>query len=231
MNGARLTEFSFIIFGGKLDPKTILYLHGFASSGQGTKATHLRRRLAAVAGVTFHAPDFNPTPKDFEYVTVTGMINRLRQYVLDHELSRLYLIGSSMGGLVGLNYAHRFGGVEKMLLLAPALVYPRGLHTAVSAPPQPEEAVTQFFHYAFNRAVPLRHDLERDGRFFQHPPPPPAPILVIHGRSDEIISIAGSRQYVVQNPNQVRLVEVEAGHDLNPHLELIWQEVERFLLA
>jgi pimeloyl-ACP methyl ester carboxylesterase len=35
----------------------------------------------------------------------------VRQYILDRELTDVSLIGSSMGGLVGLNYAHRFGDV------------------------------------------------------------------------------------------------------------------------
>jgi predicted esterase YcpF (UPF0227 family) len=74
----------------------LIYLHGFASSAGGRKAQYLRPRLAERSDVTFHAVEFSPTPADFEYLTITGMINRLRQYILDRELTDVCLIGSSM---------------------------------------------------------------------------------------------------------------------------------------
>ncbi|MGD9028609.1 MAG: YqiA/YcfP family alpha/beta fold hydrolase, partial [Anaerolineae bacterium] len=39
--------------------RTILYLHGFLSSAQSTKARFLRKRLEPLPDVTFHAIDFN----------------------------------------------------------------------------------------------------------------------------------------------------------------------------
>lgn len=101
--------------------KTILFLHGFASSGQSTKARYFRDKCEALPQVDYHAIDFAPTSKDFEYITTTGLVDRLRQYVLDHGLNAFGIIGSSYGGLVSTHYAHRFGGVEWMLLLAPGL--------------------------------------------------------------------------------------------------------------
>jgi pimeloyl-ACP methyl ester carboxylesterase len=106
--------------------KHLIYLHGFASSANGRKAQYLRPLLGALPAVAFHAVEFSPTPADFEYLTITGMINRLRQYILDHKLDSVSLIGSSMGGLVALNYAHRFHGVTRLLLLSPALTYISG---------------------------------------------------------------------------------------------------------
>ena len=106
--------------------RTLLYLHGFLSSAQSTKARFLRERFKSLPQVTYHAIDFNPTPRDFETMTTTGQINRLRQYVLDHGLSDMGLVGSSFGGLVAFHYAHRFGGVTRMLLLAPAVVWLSG---------------------------------------------------------------------------------------------------------
>ena len=213
-----------------MEKKTILLLHGFASSGQSTKARYLREKFRGLSQVEFHAVDFNPTPRDFEYMTTTGLINRLRQYVLDHRLGNISIIGSSYGGLIALHYAHRFGGVERMLLLAPGLFWlSRGL--------SPEElerwekaGVELVFHYAFEEEIPLRYDLQVDGLHYLEPVPPATPITIIHGSDDEVVPVDHSRKYAASFPGEVHLVEVNAGHDLNDHLEFIWGYVQSFLL-
>jgi uncharacterized protein len=159
------------------------------------------------------------------------MINRLRQYILDHALTEVCLIGSSMGGLVGLNYAHRFGGVAHLLLLSPALTYLSGERVGLSLAEWQADGVGELFHYGFNRPVRLRYDLEVDGRFYQTPPPPPAPITIIHGTEDEAVPIAASREYAYAYPDQVQLIEVTAGHDINGHLPVIWQILQQVCLA
>jgi uncharacterized protein len=209
----------------------LIYLHGFASSAGGRKAQYLRPRLAERSDVTFHAVEFSPTPADFEYLTITGMISRLRQYILDRELTDVCLIGSSMGGLVGLNYAHRYGGVAHLLLLSPALTYLSGERVGLSLAEWQADGVGELFHYGFNRPVRLRYDLEVDGRFYQTLPPPPAPITIIHGTEDEVVPIAASRAYARAYPDQVQLIEVTAGHDINAHLPVIWQILQQVCLA
>lgn len=209
----------------------ILFLHGFASSANGRKPQYLRPLLAELPDVTFHALDFSPTPIDFTYLTVTGMISRLRQYILDRELEQVSLVGSSMGGLVALNYAHRFPGVARLLLLSPALSYLSGERGGASLADWQASGTGEVFHYGFNRPVPLRYDLEIDGRFYHTPPPPPAPITIIHGAQDEVVPVAASRDYAVRHAGQVQLIEVDAGHDINAHLPLIWQVTRRFLLG
>ncbi|MBK8989560.1 MAG: hypothetical protein IPM39_26465 [Chloroflexi bacterium] len=208
----------------------LLYLHGFASSANGRKPDYLRSQLAGQPGVTFHALDFSPTPADFAYLTVTGMMNRLRQYILDRDLTTFALIGSSMGGLVALNYAARFPGAARLLLLSPALTYLTGERVGLPLAEWQAKGVGEVFHYGFNRPVSLRYDLEIDGRFYHTPPPPPAPITILHGTQDEVVPVTASREYAARYPEQVRLIEVEAEHDINDHLPLIWQVTQRFLL-
>ncbi len=93
------------------------------------------------------------------------------------------------------------------------------------------DGLGELFHYGFNRPVRLRYDLEVDGRFYQTPPPPPAPITIIHGTEDEVVPVAASRDFARAYPDQVQLIEVTAGHNINGRLPLIWQTLQQVCLA
>lgn len=202
--------------------QAVMLLHGFASSGNSRKAGYLREKLAAYPEVDFHAFDFNPTPRDFEFMTITGLIDRVRQYVLDRGLEDLFVVGSSMGALVGLHYAHRFGGVGEMLLLAPALYFGH------LGEPEP---VQQVFHFAFQKEVPLRDDYFVDGARYAESVPPPAPITIIHGRHDDVIPVASSRAYAAAHTDRVRLMVVESDHRLSDQLDAMWEHLLASLLG
>ena len=210
---------------------TIVFLHGFASSAQSTKALYLRGRFDGQSSVRFCVVNFNPTPADFEYMTTTGQINRLRQYVLDHELGTVDLIGSSYGGLIALHYAHRFGGVDRMLLLAPGLCWLNGGLSQEELAYWKDRSTVPVHHPAFGRDIPIRYDLQRDGLGYLAFIPPPAPALIVHGQNDSTVPLEHSREYATAYPDTVQLIEVNADHDLNGHLELIWSLVQSFLLG
>jgi pimeloyl-ACP methyl ester carboxylesterase len=212
-----------------MNPKPLILLHGFASSGQGAKAQFLREKLQTLSKVDFHAFDFNPTPRDFEFMTITGMINRLRQYIWDRQLKNVRLIGSSMGALVGLHYAHRFGDVANLLLLAPALTYRSGA-SRTETDQWREAGMGNVAHYAFGEQIPLRYDFEIDGNHYTAPIPPPTKTLIVHGRYDNILPIENSRTYARSYPQLVQLIQVDSDHRLNDQLELIWQNVQNFSL-
>jgi pimeloyl-ACP methyl ester carboxylesterase len=214
-----------------MDKTTVLFLHGFASSAQAIKARYFREKFATLPQVDFDAIDFNPTPRDFEYLTTTGQIDRLRQYVLDRGLQRFSIIGSSYGGLIALHYAHRFGGVEKMLLLAPGLRWLSGGLSHEALEQWRQAGAAPVFHFAFDRELPIRYGLEVDGQRYLEPIPPPTPLTIIHGDADAVVPTDDSRRYVAAYPDLVHLVQVQADHDLNGHLDLIWDYVESFLLT
>jgi pimeloyl-ACP methyl ester carboxylesterase len=211
--------------------KTILYLHGFASSGQSTKAQYFGEKCGALPPVKYHAIDFNPTPKDFEYMTTTGLINRLRQYVLDHQLKTFYIIGDSYGGLVAIHYAYRFGGVERMLLLAPGLRWLSGGLSEDQLQAWEEAGAAPVFHETFQQEILVRDDLQVDGLGYLEPIPPATPMTIIHGKWDTTVPTDDSREYAVEYPDKVQLMEVEADHDLSGHLDLAWRYVQSFLLG
>lgn len=211
--------------------RTILFLHGFASSAQSVKARYFGRRLGVLPHIDYHAVDFNPTPQDFEYVTTTGLVNRLRQYVLDRNLGAFAIIASSYGGLVALHYAHRFGGVERMLLLAPGLRWLSGGLSEDQLEAWKQAGAAPVYHKAFQEEVPVQYDLQVDGIRYMKPILPATAITIIHGRSDTTVPIGDSRAYAQEHPDLVRLLEVDATHDLNGHLDLAWEYVQSFLLG
>jgi pimeloyl-ACP methyl ester carboxylesterase len=211
-----------------MSQKNVIFLHGFASSGKGTKGDYLLRRYENDPDVKFSAFEFTPTPRDFEHMTVTGMINRLRQFVLDKKLEPFMLVGSSFGALVGMNYADRFGGVERSLLLAPALSYSETEDVAEEEMWRSQGAI-EVFHYAFSRALPLRYGLEIDGHLYTEAPPPTGPVTIVHGTGDEVVPVEDSRRYAADYPELVTLIEVDAGHDLNEYLDFIGQQADDFV--
>lgn len=214
-----------------MDHKVVVYLHGFASSGQGTKAQYFRRKFESGPQIKFEAFEFNPTPRDFEYMTITGLINRLRQYLLDYHHNKIYFIGSSLGALVALHYAHRFAGIERMLLLAPALTHVTGKYTEAEREQWRTKGEISIAHYAFEQEVPLRYDYHLDGGNYLEPVAPAAPVLIIHGRNDEVVPIEDSRRYVADYPDQTQLVEIDSDHRLNDQLDIVWDHVRLFLLS
>ncbi len=214
----------------KMGRKYILFLHGFASSRHSAKASYFRKKIRLLRRYRFHAFDFNPTPLDFKYLTITGMIERLRQHILERRIHRLRIIGSSLGALVALHFAHRYGMVEKMLLLAPALCYePRGL-TETQQEEWKRRGEGEVFHYHFNQKIPVWYDFHLDGLRYSSFIHPPIPITIIHGMRDDIVPVEESRDYANRYPSLVTLVEVDSDHLLYDHLELIWQRVKTDLL-
>ncbi|MEJ2209660.1 MAG: YqiA/YcfP family alpha/beta fold hydrolase [Anaerolineae bacterium] len=210
--------------------KTIVHLHGFASSARSTKAKYLAGRMETVRGAEFYALDMNPTPTDFRYLTTTGAIGRLRQSILDRQPEDVSLVASSFGGLVATYYAHRFGGISKLLLLAPLLSWKLDWLSQEQVARWRQNGTAPIAHYGFGGELPLDFGYYEDGQRYREVAPPAAPTLIIHGRNDDTVPIDYSRAYAEQFSDQVRLIELEADHDLNDHLETIWEQVQAFVL-
>src|SRR5437868_8506408 len=128
--------------------RTVLYLHGFVSSPKSTKVQYFMRTLRD-AGVDVRCPDFNEP--DFRTMTMTRMLDRL-----DAELPAApgpaVLVGSSLGGTLAILAAARFGArVDRLVLLAPAVMFGDPEHHLL-----PREKIAlwkkqgdfEFFHYA-----------------------------------------------------------------------------------
>lgn len=123
-------------------PKNLIFIHGLMGSSLGVKATLLREMFPDII-----VPDFRGELDD-----------RLRELesVLENRLA-LTIIGSSFGGLMGALYACEHPQqVNKLVLLAPALIWPE----FASHPPAPSQVPAIIYHGSGDEIIPL--DLVRE---------------------------------------------------------------------
>lgn len=213
-----------------MSQEIVIFLHGYGTRGglNGSKARFLHEQFRTYPSIVFYAIDFTPTPKDFQYHTITGMIDRLRQYSLDRDLDTFTLIAISQGANVALNYAHHYENVKRLLLLSPELYYD-SYSTEEELQAWAERVDGLPFHYGFQKHLPLNYGHHQDGLRYVTPPPPPAPTTLFHGVNDTAIPLARSRQYAAQYPDLVHLIEVESDHFLNDQHERIWAVTKEIL--
>lgn len=130
------------------DPQNLIYLHGLMGSSQGVKATLLRRLFPGIL-----TPDFSGSLE--ERMASLGAI-------LDTHTGWT-IVGSSFGGLMGALYACRHPShVHKLVLLAPALIWP----DFASTPPAPIDIPTLIYHGTRDELVPLETVRELARRTF-----------------------------------------------------------------
>ncbi len=213
----------------------IIYLHGFASSAQSTKAQYFAERFAEV-GVSFVTPDLNAP--DFSTMTVTRMLDAVGTVMARSEPGPVVLMGSSMGGFLAWHAAARIGPVmsahpiEKLVLLAPALTFGRD-READFGPGVVDEweraGTREFFHYGENAPRQLHYDFYRDATTY-----PAAkvyvrqPTLVFQGLRDEVVKASEVITFCQGRPN-VSLRLLPDGHQLLDNLDRMWQETRTFL--
>lgn len=207
----------------------MLYLHGFASSAKSTKAAFFGDRLRE-RGVAFDCPDFNEP--DFRSLTMTRMLAQLER-ALDAGPAPVTLMGSSFGGTLAVLAAARLGvRVDRLVLLAPAVMFAKPGHHLLP-PERVEEWRTKgalpFFHYA--------HGEERllDFAFYEDTMQYDAfdvvfaqPTLAFQGLRDESVPYRTVEAFARTRPN-VTLSLLDDDHQLIASLPRIWNDVAPFL--
>jgi len=115
----------------------LLFIHGLEGSSQGVKAKLLRGLFPDII-----IPDFRGS--------LAQRMDYLDSMVTSNQIWTI--IGSSFGGLMGALIANRFpSSVRKLVLLAPALVWPefaRLPNTSISVP-------TVIYHGMDDRVIPI----------------------------------------------------------------------------
>jgi uncharacterized protein len=161
--------------------RTVLYLHGFASSPQGRKIALLREALPADE-FRMVAPDLNrPSFRDLSFEAIVEEAVRAAR-----ETNPDVVVGSSLGALVALE-ASRRGVRAPLVLIAPALGFGKRWTQKLAPGDQ-----VRFFHHGQNK------DLEIHRRFFEEmaavtvdQDPPRQRVIIVMGVQDESVPFEG----------------------------------------
>jgi hypothetical protein len=211
----------------------VLYLHGFGSSPQSSKAEILRGRLDA-CGVRLRCPDLNEP--DFSTITVSRMVEQVEREVRALPAGRIALIGSSLGALVAWHVAARATAaqrpVDRLVLLAPALDFGTNRLREFGEAGVDEwrrSGWREFMHYATNQPRRVWFGLYEDaGRFDSDAVVVEAPTLIFQGRHDTVVDPAMVQRFATGRPN-VTLRLLDDDHQLHASLDTIWREAAAFL--
>jgi pimeloyl-ACP methyl ester carboxylesterase len=202
--------------------KTILYLHGFASSPAGRKVALLTERLGA-EGFRIVAPDLNRP--SFEKLDFRAMVDAS---LAEAAACRpAVVVGSSLGALVALEACRR-GLTAALVLVAPAL----GFHSRWTEKLPPEDP-PRFFHHGTGQERQIhRAFFEEMARLDVDREPPRVRVVVVMGKQDESVPFALVEdvwcRWVASKklPAGSRFVGISGGdHGLVEHVAEIAEEI------
>jgi pimeloyl-ACP methyl ester carboxylesterase len=206
----------------------LVYLHGFASSPQSSKAQFFFAKFQAL-GQNLEIPQLDQG--DFTRLTITGQLRVIEQTVGSGQ-APVILMGSSLGGYLAALYASRNPqAVEKLVLMAPAFQFPSRLRARFS--PQDlaawkKRGSTAVFHYGYKKDVDLGYQFVEDAQLYEEEPDAPQPALLFHGLRDKDVPPAVSQAYAARRPHRT-LRLFDSGHELTDVLEPMWLSTISFL--
>jgi uncharacterized protein len=208
-----------------------LYLHGFASGPQSTKgvafAKHFAERDRALTRLDLRVPSF-------EHLRLSAMIETVRgaiDAVARAGDQRIVLIGSSLGGLTAARTAERDPRVTALVLLAPAFQLAARWQEMLG-PAWDTWRVTGWREVLdFTTGAQARVDfgfVEDVAAVDVGYPEITVPTLIMHGTGDDTVPIERSRAVAAGKPN-IRLIELDDGHELRASLPRLLAETDTFL--
>src|SRR5438552_11345527 len=205
------------------------YLHGFASSPRSTKASYFADRLSE-HGIAFQCPDFNEP--DFASMTLTRVIGQLAREVGRID-DRVTLIGSSLGGTLAILAAARpRPRIERVILLAPAVMFAKPGHHLL--PPERIEewrvrGALPFFHHAYEEERLLGYRFYEDSLAYDaFNATVSQPTLIFQGLRDASVDHRTVEVFARTRPN-VTLSLLDDDHQLVASLPRIWDGVSELM--
>lgn len=204
-----------------------LYLHGFASSPNSSKAQYFQQRFAQ-QHIQLLIPNLNQ--EDFSSLTLTRQLQQVEGILLDIA-TPVTLIGSSLGGLTAAWLAQRHSQVQRLILLAPAFEFLQHWLPTLSveqARTWRETGYLTVYHYGEGQQQQLHYQFVEDLRSYPLPQlQPSVPTLILHGCNDEVIPIEESCRYA--HRPRVELVELLSDHALGDVKAQMWQIISTWL--
>ncbi|MEO1268201.1 MAG: YqiA/YcfP family alpha/beta fold hydrolase [Myxococcota bacterium] len=197
------------------------HLHGFASSPNSRKGTHLSEALRAHGAILER---LNLNRPSFAQLTYTGALEAMDEADARAPAGTQWcLSGSSMGGWVAARWAElNPDKVERLVLLCPGFNLVERWPALIGTKGWADwEAIGAFpFQAPDGHQVSVWWEFIIDAK--THPPVPEVPCstLIIHGTQDDVVPIEGSRRYAQTRPH-VTLVEVNSDHGLISELPKI----------
>lgn len=172
-----------------------LYLHGFASSPNSSKARYLRDRFAE-NHLQLNILDLNQG--DFSNLTLTRQIEQTVAAFPNADIP-VILIGSSFGGLTCAWVGEKCQQVVKMVLLAPAFGFPQSWYARLEPKQIQQWQATgwlSIYHYGAGKQLPLNYQFLQDAEQYSVSQLKRSlPTLIIHGIHDDVVPIQVSRDY------------------------------------
>lgn len=217
--------------------RALVYLHGFASSPQSSKAQFFASRAAA-AGLRVDVPDLNQP--DFHALTVTRMLDAVDASLDALGESPAALVGSSLGAFAAVLAADRRARtsgrpeIDRLILLAPALDLVPSLEAELGA-----EALADWerrdrrevFHYADSQMRTLGWGFMADARRYDaFGVQLDTPVLIYQGTRDDVVNPASVERWA-RDRRGVTLRLVDDGHQLLQHMDALWEDVAGFIGA
>jgi hypothetical protein len=206
-----------------------LYLHGFASGPGSKKGVAVAEHFA---GRGIHVERLDMRLPSFEHLRVSAMIQAVRR-AIGGEGDRAVLLGSSLGGLTAAHVAAQDARVVGLVLLAPAFQLVPRWRARLGEEGWAAWQRTGWLEvddYTTGGRARVDYDFIRDLEAVDPPgfPDVRVPTLIIHGVRDDVVDVERSRAFAAQRRN-VRLVEVDDGHELVASLPRILREADVFL--
>jgi hypothetical protein len=212
----------------------VVYLHGFASGPQSSKARFFAGKFAE-AGVAFEAPQLDHG--EFLSLTISGQMLVVGNAVSAHreKLAKgesLVLMGSSLGGYLAALYAQRHPkAVDRLVLIAPAFEFLQRWRARLSAQEIEQwkrEGSIPIYHYGSKTEERLGYGFLEDAAQYEAVPDFHQRALILHGTEDTVVPCQVSHDFALGHAH-ARLALFKSGHELTDVLKGLWREASRFL--